>query len=169
MFLAFDQGAAQTLPFSAATHQAQRPRGRRITPEARHRILLSARVLRSSFSSAPRISPNSPIFDQIRLRARAGSAFEFATLLTPLPFSIDPVWLSRTGFRWGDQHLHSHRQCSGLRSASYALPAARPSSSERKKIILSRARVPFGPVRCPTMSDAQHGRARFIHMPRTVF
>lgn len=45
-----------------------------------------------------RVSPNSPIFDQIRLRARAGSALEFATLLAPLPFSIDPVWPSRTGF-----------------------------------------------------------------------
>lgn len=79
--------------------------------------------------------PNSPIFDQIRLRARAGSTLEFATLLTPLPFSIDPVWLSRTGFSWGDQHLHSHRQCSGLRSASYAPPpAARPIVFRTKKI-----------------------------------
>lgn len=41
MFLTFDQGPAQTLPFPAATHQAQRPRGRRITPEARDRIVFS--------------------------------------------------------------------------------------------------------------------------------
>lgn len=163
LFLTFDQGPAQTLPFPAATHQAQRPRGRRITPEARNRIVFS------------RPSPTIFVFQRLADIAQLADFWIRSVLAreqAPRSSSLRSSRLCRSSTRSGCRGQGSAGatnisiltvSAAAIRSASYTLPGSAPNRLPNEEDILSRARVAFGPVRCPTMSDAQHGRARFVH------
>lgn len=165
-FLTFDQGPAQTLPFPAATHQAQRRRGRCITPEARNLIVFFPPDSYNLRFPAPR---------GYRPTRRSLIRSVFAREQAPRLSSLRCSRLCRSASTrsccggWGAASATSPFSPSVQRPAKRILcpsPGSAPNRLPNEEDILSRARVSFGPVRCPTMLDAQHDRARFVYTPR---